>query len=323
MDHIKLVMMSGYWTAWIDQLSAVSPRVEAIAAHTQEDLMREIVDAEVVYGRLPKEPFLKAEKLRWVQSIGVGFETMLYPEMVESDVIITNTAGAFDAAMAEHALALIFGYTRGIAFSERNREARQWDRNACDVRLLNMQTACILGLGTIGRSIARALASFGMRIIGVDAQVDEAPEGIDRLVGPDGMLDALAEADVAVVALPVTEKTTGLVNAACFERMKKTALLVNIARGPIVNESDLVAALQKGDIAGAALDVFEQEPLPESSPLWDLPNVVMTPHIASKSEEGDDNLQRIFAENLRRYVAGEPLLNLVDKRLGYVVQNPG
>jgi phosphoglycerate dehydrogenase-like enzyme len=282
--------------------------------------MREIVDAEVVYGRLPKEPFQKAEKLRWVQSIGVGFETMLYPEMVESDVTITNTSGAFDAAMAEHALALIFGYTRAIAFSERNRKARQWDRDACDVRLLHLQTACVLGLGTIGRSIARALASFGMRVIGVDAQVSEPPEGVERLVGPDGMLDALAEADVVVVALPVTERTTGMVNATCFERMKQTALLVNIARGPIVNETDLIAALESGDIAGAALDVFEVEPLPESSPLWDMPNVVITPHISSKSEEGDENLQRIFAENLRRYVAGEPLLNLVDKRLGYVVQ---
>jgi phosphoglycerate dehydrogenase-like enzyme len=240
--------------------------------------------------------------------------------MVDSDVVITNTSGAFDAAMGEHALALILGYARGIAAHDRFRKDRVWSREKVAVSLIHEQTACVLGMGTIGRSIARLLHHFGMHVIGVDAQVTAAPEGVDRLVGPDGMLDAAAEADVVVVALPVTRETQGLVDAAWFDRMKETALIVNIARGPIINESDLIRALESGQIAGAALDVYEQEPLPQDSPLWDMPNVVMTPHIASRSEEGDRNLQKIFVENLRRYVSGEPLLNVVDKRKGYVVQ---
>ncbi len=320
MDKLKLVVMAGAWTEWLDQLQAVSPRVEAVAAHTPEDLLREIVDAEIVYGRLPKEPFLKAQKLRWVQSIGVGFETMLYSEMIESDVIITNTAGAFDTAMAEHALALILGFTRGIASHERTRKERKWDRFQSPISQIEGKTACILGLGTIGRNIASRLTALGVRIIAVDAQVTVPPEGVARVVTADGMLDALAEADIVAVAFPLTDRTRGIVNAACFDRMKETAFLVNIARGPIVNEADLTEALRSGKIAGAGLDVFEEEPLPESSPLWDMPNVLITPHMAGYSPEGRLHMQQIFCENLRRYIAGEPLLNTVDKRLGYVIQ---
>ncbi|MDA0748314.1 MAG: D-2-hydroxyacid dehydrogenase [bacterium] len=320
MDQIKVVMMAGYFTNWIDQLSAVSPRVQAIAAHTPEDLKREIVDAEVIYGRLPLEPFLEAKKLRWVQSIGVGFETMLYPEMINSDVIITNTAGAFDTALAEHALALILSFTRGTAFHDRKRKNREWNRNAYPASLIHGKTACVLGLGTIGKSIARTLNAMGMHVLGIDAQIKEAPQGVRQLIRPDSMYTALSEADIVVVALPLTDGTRGIVNADCFNRMKNTALIVNIARGPIINETDLIEALRNEKIAGAALDVFEQEPPAEDNPLWDMPNVVLTPHIASLSAEGDENLQKIFVENLRRYVAGEPLLNIVDKKKGYVVQ---
>jgi D-2-hydroxyacid dehydrogenase (NADP+) len=320
MPQVKVLMMAGYFTAWLDQLAAVSPSVNAVAAHTPEDLMREIVDADVVYGRLPREPFLAAKQLKWVQSIGVGFETMLYPEMVDSEVVITNTSGAFDAAMGEHALALILGFTRGIAAHDRGRKDRAWNREGVPVSLIHEQTACVLGMGTIGRSIARLLGQFGMHVIGADAQIKDAPEGVSELVRPDGMLSAIARADVVVVALPVTAETQGMIDSSWFAAMKNTALVVNIARGPIINEAHLVEALRSGQINGAALDVYEKEPLPAESPLWDMPNVVMTPHIASRSEEGDRNLQKIFVENLRRYVAGEPLLNLVDKRKGYVVQ---
>ena len=320
MDKHKLVLMSGPWTEWLDQLHAVSPRVEAVVAHTPEDLLREIVNAEIVYGRLPREPFLKARKLRWVQSIGVGFETMRYPEMIESDVIITNTAGAFDAAMAEHALALILGFTRGIAAHDRTRSERKWDPFQSPISQIEGKTACVLGLGSIGRNIASRLSALGVQVIAVDAQVTTPPEGVARVVTAEGMRHALAEADIVVVAFPLTNRTRGIVNAACFDRMKETAFLVNIARGPIVNEADLIGALQAGKIAGAGLDVFEEEPLPESSPLWDMPNVLITPHLAGYSPEGRLNIQQIFCENLRRYIAGEPLLNTVDKRLGYLVQ---
>ena len=320
MSSVKVVMMAGPWTEWREQLESVSPCVNAVAAHSDEDLYREIPNAEVVYGRLPRAPFLKAEKLRWVQSIGVGFETMLYPEMIESDVVITNTAGAFDAAMAEQALAFMLAHARGLMYFERDRKERIWDRHTDTVSQIHGKTACVLGLGSIGRSIADRLNALGLAVTAVDAQVTKPPTGVGRLFRADELLDAIADADYVIVALPQTESTTALVDGTCFNRMKETAFLVNVARGPIVNEADLVLALQEKRIAGAGLDVFEEEPLPDSSPLWDMPNVVFAPHSAGYSPEGRGNILRIFKENLRRFLAEEPLMNVVDKQKGYLIQ---
>ena len=320
MDTAKIVIMAGPWTEWREELESVSPRVKAVAAHSDEDLLREITNAEVVYGRLPRIPFLKAKRLRWVQSIGVGFETMLYPEMIRSDVVITNTAGAFDAAMAEQALAFMLAHARGLMFFERDRKDRVWDRHTDAVTQIHGKTACVLGLGSIGRSIAARLNALGLEVTAVDAQVVTPPAGVRRLFKADELLCAVADADYVVVALPETESTRGLVDEACFSRMKETAFLVNVARGPIVNEADLVRALHEKRIGGAGLDVFEEEPLPDSSPFWDMPNVVFAPHSAGYSPEGRGNILRIFKENLRRYLAEEPLMNVVDKEKGYLVR---
>ena len=320
MSTLKVVIMAGPWTGWREALESVSPRVKAVAAHSDEDLLLEIPDAEVVYGRLPRTPFLKARRLRWVQSIGVGFETMLYPEMIDSDVVITNTAGAFDAAMAEQTLAFMLAHARGLMHFERDRKGRVWDRHTDSVTQIHGKTACVLGLGSIGRSIAVRLDALGLAVTAVDAQVATPPAGVSRLFKADELLHAVADADYVVVALPETESTRGIVDAACFNRMRETAFLVNIARGPIVNEADLVRALQEKRIAGAGLDVFEEEPLPDSSPLWDMPNVVFAPHSAGYSPEGRGNILRIFKENLRRFLDGDPLMNVVDKEKGYLIQ---
>lgn len=320
MSTVKVVMMVGPWTEWRELLESLSPRVKAIIARSDEELLREIPDAEVIYGRLPRAPFLRAGKLRWVQSIGVGFETMLYPEMVESDVVITNTAGAFDAAMAEHALAFMLAHARGLMRYERDRKDRIWDRHTDTVTQIHGKTACVLGLGSIGRSIAARLNALGLMVTAVDAQVTTPPTGVSRLFMADELLHAIADADYVIVALPQTEDTNSLIDETCFDRMKDSAFLVNIARGPIVNETDLVRALREKRIAGAGLDVFEEEPLPDSSPLWDMPNVVFAPHSAGYSPEGRGNILRIFKENLRRYLAEEPLLNVVDKKRGYLIQ---
>ena len=320
METVKVVIMAGPWTEWREQLESVSPSVSAVAAHSDEDLLREIQDAEVVYGRLPRAPFLKAGKLRWVQSIGVGFETMLYPEMIECDVVITNTAGAFDAAMAEQALAFMLAHARGLMHFERDRRDRIWDRHTDTVSQIHGKTACVLGLGSIGRSVTIRLHALGLTVTAVDAQVETPPSCVRHLYRPNEMLLALSDADYVVVALPQTESTLGIIDAACFNRMKETAFLVNIARGPIVNEADLIRALQEKRIAGAGLDVFEEEPLPDASPLWDMPNVVFAPHSGGYSPEGRENVLRVFKENLRRYLSEEPLLNVVDKKKGYLIQ---
>ncbi len=320
MDTVKVVILAGPWTEWKEQLESVSPRVVAVAAHSDGDLLQEIADAEVVFGRLPRAPFLEARRLRWVQSIGVGFETMLYPEMIKSDVVITNTAGAFDAAMAESALAFMLAHARGLMGFERDRRDRIWDQHREAVSQIDGKTACVLGLGSIGRSLATRLHALGLTVTGVDAQVKIPPPEVDRLFNPEGLLEAVSNADYVVVALPMNESTLGLIEAACFSRMKETAFLVNIARGPIVNEADLIRALREKRIAGAGLDVFEEEPLPDDSPLWDMTNVVFAPHSGGYSPEGRENVLRIFKENLRRYLSEEPLLNVVDKEKGYLIQ---
>jgi D-2-hydroxyacid dehydrogenase (NADP+) len=319
MSNLKLVVMNGVWADWLEHYEAVSRDIHAVAARTDQELLCEIHDADIVFGRLPCEPFLAAKQLKWVQSIGVGFETMLYPEMIESDVTITNTAGAFDAAMAEHALALILSWTRGVITAERNRSRKFYTRDI-PVSQIEGRRVCVLGLGTIGRNASVRLHHMGMHVTAVDAQVETAPEGVDELLAPHQLHAALAKSDFVVVALPLTEGTRGLIDRACFASMPDHGYLVNVARGPIVNETDLIAALQSGEIAGAGLDVYEEEPLPESSPLWDLPNAVITPHLGGKSAEGYKNMREIFCENLRRFTRDLPLLNVVDKRKGYVQQ---
>lgn len=320
MSKYKAVVMAGRWMDWIPEIQTASDDVTVVGAPTSEDLLREIVDADVVIGRLPREAFLKAERLKYVQSIGVGFETMLYPEMLSSDVQITNTAGAYDSVIAEHAFAHILAFSRGIVRHERNRQERKWTREVPVIQLDGL-TACVLGLGSIGRTIAKRLKAFGLTVIAVDVQAAVPPDGVDRVVKPDAMLDALAESDIVVVALPHTPATEGVVNAECFEHMKESAIIVNIARGPIINQPDLIEALQQGKIAGAGLDVFEKEPLPEDNPLWDMPNVSFTPHIASQCDEGNHNIKQIFIDNLRRFANGEPLMNVIDKEKGYLVRN--
>lgn len=322
MADLKLVVMDGIWADWLEHYEAVSDRLEAVAARSEEALAREIVDADIVFGRLPRGPFLTAKQLKWVQSIGVGFETMLYDEMIESDVTITNTAGAFDAAMAEHALALILSWTRGVIASERNRKDKIYTRDI-PVSQIEGRRVCVLGLGTIGRNAAIRLHHMGMHVIAVDAQVTQPPEGVDELRKPEQLHETVGKADFVVVALPLTEGTRGLIDRACFEAMPPHGYLVNVARGPIVNESDLIDALRSGQIAGAGLDVYEEEPLPRTSPLWDLPNAVITPHLGGRSAEGYVNMRNIFCENLRRFTRDQPLLNVVDKRRGFVIQSGG
>ena len=320
MDKTKFIIMGEPWSQWVTECAAVSPQLEGMAANGTDELLKEVIDAEIIIGRLPREVFLKAERLKWVQSNGVGFETMLYPEMLSSEVIITNTAGALDSAVAEHAVALVLAYTRGLTTFERNRKNRVWTQELPGIFQVDGKTACVAGLGSIGKGIASRLNALGANIIAIDAQVSAPPIGVSKVFPPTQILDALAQSDIVVIALPLTEGTRGLFDSKCFESMKGTALLVNIARGPIVNESHLIEALQSGQIAAAGLDVFEEEPLPDSSPLWDMTNVIFAPHVGGRSAEGRDNIRGIFKENLRRYTNDEPLLNVIDKEKGYLVQ---
>jgi phosphoglycerate dehydrogenase-like enzyme len=239
--------------------------------------------------------------------------------MQASAVIMSNSRGMNAGAVAEHALLLMLAVTRRLPEAVRAQDARRWISNDLSgLPLLRGKTLGIVGLGAIGQELAVMAAALGMRVIGTRREVGDAvPAGVAEALAPDALPRLLAAADYVVVAAPLTAETRGMLGAAEFRQMKRSAWLVNVARGKIVREADLVAALREGGIAGAALDVVEHEPLDAASPLWGMPNVLLTPHVGGFREDYWDAATDLFAANLVRYLDGEQPANIVDKRAGY------
>lgn len=291
------------------------PSPEALAA---------IRGAEVYlgYGIPPELLRAAGDGLRWVHSGAAGVGGMLYPEMLDADVVVTNSAGIHAEPIADSVLAMALHFARGLDFAVRAQAERRWDRSPFDaagapIREVEELTVGILGLGGIGRAAARRFAALGARVLATRRSGTEAPEGVELLRG-EGALHRLLEAsDVLVVAVPDTPATRGVIGRAELERLPPGAVLVNVARGRVVDEEALGEALRGGRLRGAALDVFAREPLPPASPLWDLPNVLVTPHVSGTSHRFWRRETDLVVENARRYLAGEPLLNLVDKSAGY------
>jgi len=286
-----------------------------VVAKDKEEAQREIVDADIVYGLCPRDVFLHAQQLKWFQSQSAGLDAVLFPELIESDVILTNAAGLYASHAAEHAFALLFGLTRGIHRFAENRLSRTWKGQ----RLLEIAgwTLGIIGMGGFGVEMATRGKGLRLRVIAVDAYRQEKPDGVDELWGMERLNDLLSMSDVVMVACPLTAETRHLLNAERLSLMKPTAYLINVARGGIIDEKALIQVVRERRIAGAGLDVFEVEPLPADSPLWDLDNVILTPHAAGTSQHRPRRTVEFFCDNLRRYLAGEPLRNVVDKRKGF------
>jgi phosphoglycerate dehydrogenase-like enzyme len=288
---------------------------------TAEFIRQEIPDTDILlpnwWGISPDQMAL-AKKLRWISVPYAGVNRLLdNPALANSDVMITNGAGLMAPSVAEQTLAYILMISRRLVEQFRAQQEKRWERNLPPVRELAGQTVGIIGYGNIGREIAVRVKACGMRVIGTRTSTDRPAPELDLLL-PDSALDRLlAEADYVVVAAPLTPATTGLISREQLAKMKRDAWLINIARGALVREDDLIAALQDGTIAGAALDVFEQEPLPESSPLWTLPNVIITPHTAGSFDKFTRRGIEFFCQNLTRFINGEPLKNVVDKQRGY------
>jgi phosphoglycerate dehydrogenase-like enzyme len=240
---------------------------------------------------------------------------VLFPEIVESDVVVTNASGLYASQAADHAFALLLGLARGINRFSENRLTRTWKHQ----QLLEIPgwTLGIVGMGGFGQSMAKRGKGFDMRVIAVDAYRREKPDYVDELWGMERLDDLLRRADVVMVACPLTSETRHLLNAEKLTLMKPTAYLINVARGGIVDEAALVRVLRERRIAGAGMDVYEVEPLPQDSPLWDLDNVILTPHVAGSSQHRPRLTVEFFCDNLRRYFKGEPLRNVVDKRKGF------
>jgi phosphoglycerate dehydrogenase-like enzyme len=284
------------------------------------DLAASAADIDIYYGHPTVEMLQIAPKLKWIQSPSAGVEFVArVPELVASDIILTNTRGAHGPSIGEHAMALLLAMTRHIPESLERQHEKTWSRGGLyrSAREVGGLTMGIIGFGAIGRGIAQRARSFDMNVIAVDAQaVDGA--GLVDMVWPIGRLDdLLTQSDVVVVACPLTPETHHIIGAEQLAKMKDDAYLIVVSRGGIVQQDALLDTLKSGRLAGAGIDVVEQEPMPADDPLWDAPRLILTPHLAGASAPKERRVVEIFRENLRRYIAGEPLMNAVDKSRGY------
>jgi len=296
-------------------------RFEAPADEAAAD--RLLPEADVVWGWAVRPAnFARAGRLRWIQVSAASVHGLLFPELIASAVVVTNGRGLHGVAMAEHTLGVILAFTRKLHLARDAQRERRWAqsslwRAAPPFGGLAGRTLGLVGLGAIGRATAERARALGLEVLAVRRHPDPDPAPADAQWGPDRLPELIARADFLVLAAPLTEATRGLIGAAELARMRRDAILINLGRGALVDERALVAALEAGTIAGAALDVFEHEPLDPASPLWAMPNVIVTPHVSGFGPRYWERATELFTRNLRAFLDGRPLENVVDKRAGY------
>ena len=274
-------------------------------------------DVDVFFGLRPGKWFDRLPNLVWAQQVGAGANWLMEsPEFLNSDVVLTNASGVHAVPIAEHILALMFSLSRGIHRCVRNQADHEWKRKG-RVFELEGSTVGVIGVGAIGEKTAEKAKALNMKVIGLRRNPRKISPYVDKMVGADGLIELLNRSDWVVLSLAMTEETAGLIGERELRAMRTSACIINIARGSVIQEKYLIRALREKWIAGAGLDVFEEEPLPADSPLWDMNNVIITPHYAGATPYYIDRLLDIFTENLRRFQAGESLVNVVDKHLGY------
>ena len=288
-----------------------------VVVSTEERLAEDLADAEIFFGFHTHEVFRNAANLKWIQTTSAGLDKVLGPELVERDLIVTNASGVHAPQVAELAWALTLAVSRALPVYFRQQQEHRWQYGP--IFDLAGSTAGIIGLGGIGRQYAKVAVALGMRVIAVDPHEPPKPDGVESLWKMDRLDELLETADVVLVSCPYTLQTRNLLDHGRLAHMKPTAILVNIARGGIVDEEALAEALRAGRLRGAGIDVCETEPLPADSSLWDVPNLVITPHCAGLSPHRNRRLAEFFCQNLRRYLAEEPLMNVVDQHRGYPV----
>lgn len=290
---------------------------QVVVATEREAMNREVRDATAIFGRFNAELFERGPLLRWVQTLGAGVDGLLFEDFVRSDIVLTSEKGYVGPHLAEQAFALLLAITRGVARAVRERTwENKWSiREECWE--LTDKTLGIVGLGGTGREVARRGAAFGMRCLAVDPEPVVKPAEVEAVWRLDGFHHLLNESDAVMICAPLTPETRGMFDDAAFAEMKSTAILVNVTRGPIVDDAALVRALREKRIAAAGLDVTPVEPLPADHPLWSLDNVVITPHVAGASPRRMDRAVDLFCRNLRAFRAEGPLESIIDKRKGY------
>jgi len=315
------------WIApdWFEQkLHKEFPQLEIARLTNFDGIKTDLVDAEILFlESLRPEQFLAARKLRWIHSSAAAVHQFMFPELVKSDVILTNAREVHGPGVAEHVMALILALSKRIPQSVRFQQKRVWGQDilwnsgACPLDVAGA-TLGLVGFGSIGKNVAKYAHAMGMRVIVVREHPEPNPPGFVQQELPSSRLgDMLAQADHVVLSPPLTPATRGMFGREQLARMKPSAFLVNVGRGPLIDEAALIQALRERRIVGAALDVFDKEPLPANSPLWDIENLLITPHTAGMDQRLWERHYSLFAENLRRYFNGNRLLGLVDKQQGY------
>ena len=301
------------------------PDVEFLTALNEADVLQVVGETEVVFGDLTRKAFLEASKLRWIQCHGAGVNNLVaIPELIKSDVLVTNTKGAHAPTIAEHFFGTLISLTRQLPelyVAQRRKEWTNWSTweekvGRRPIGLVGL-TLGIIGLGNIGKAIAERACAFQMKIIAVDINELPRPQYVSELWKIDHLSQLLEQSDVVAVTIPGTPQTNGLLNKEMLSFMKPTAYLGVVSRGGIVDEDAVAHMLIEGKLAGAALDVFKNEPLPLTSPLWDAPNLFITPHTSGKSENTTEAATSIFINNLKCYFNHEPLTNVVNKEMGF------
>ena len=300
---------------WPDKIRAVVPDCEVSMFESADAAMSAIQDADAAYGNIVPELFRRAKRLRWIQAPAAAPPVGYYHQaLIDSDVLVTNQREIYNDHIGTHIMAFVLAFARGLHRYLPQQLNRQWQKYGVEtMRHLPEATALIIGVGGIGSEAARFCAAFGMTVLGIDARRASAPPGVKEILRPDSLYDQLPQADFVIMTVPETPQTHGLISARAFKLMKSTAYLINIGRGGCVVLDDLVDALRHGEIAGAGLDVYQLEPLPAEHPLWTMPGVLMTPHVAGVGPYLPERRTEILLENCRRFHAGESLLNVVDK----------
>ena len=305
----------------VHQLQQAAPSAEIVDAG-QERIADELPAADIFIGHakvpVPWDEVVAGGRLQWIQSSAAGMDHCLVPSVIHSTIPVTSASGLFANQVAEQTMCLLFGLIRSLPTFFRAQQAREFIRRPTDD--LHGKTVGIVGFGGNGQRIAEVLAPFGTRILATDLFPFSPPAHVAALWPAERLDELLEQSDVVILCIPLNSDTAGLIDAKRLAKMRAGSLLVNVARGPVVVEADLVGALQSGHLASAGLDVTEVEPLPPDSPLWEMPNVIITPHVGAQSVRRVDDTTRFACENLRRFQAGERLFNEVDKQLGFPIR---
>ena len=303
-------------------LQSVAPGVRVVSVDSASQAAEEVKDAQVMIGACNPDIIANGKQLHWIQVYAAGVDRCVpIPGMHEGNRLLTNGQRIASPALAEHAIALMMALVRGFDLYYSNQMQQTWKSNAGmqreDFMELDGRTLLVVGLGGIGTQVARKAHGLGMRVIATRGSRREGPDYVEYVGLSNELVKLAAEADVVINTTPLTPETRGMFNAGFFDAMKATAYFISVGRGASTNTDDLIAALNNGELAGAGLDVTDPEPLPEGHPLWTTPRVIITPHMAGRSDRGRQRLFLLVQENLRRYVAGEPMLSVVDIERGY------